>query len=315
MEVIPLVMEPFSGFYEDPVIVLDFQSLYPSMMIAYNLCFSTCLGKLKQGFSFEFEQDTTEKLGFTDYSEQATANAVYKEICHTQNRPYISPNGSIFCSKESRNGILPIMLKEILATRQMIKRSIKFWEKKRSVTGDIDHSVLERVLDARQLALKMLSNVTYGYTAAGYSGRMPMAELADAIVAQGRSTLEWAIELVEQDTSWKAEVIYGDTDSLFIRLKRRTKEEAFKIGREIADRITALSPSSVVLKLEKVYLGLFLVSKKRYVGFSYESSDQSTPNFDDKGIETRRRDQCSGYNYKSLHIFTIGIFEIYHNFL
>ena len=46
-EVIPLVMEPESRFYPDPVIVLDFQSLYPSIIIAYNYCFSTCLGRVK----------------------------------------------------------------------------------------------------------------------------------------------------------------------------------------------------------------------------------------------------------------------------
>lgn len=46
---------------------------------------------------------------------------------------------------------------------------------------------LEKVLNARQLALKMISNVTYGYTAAGFSGRMPCAQLADAIVQVGLS--------------------------------------------------------------------------------------------------------------------------------
>lgn len=46
MECLPLVMEPESGFYGDPVVVLDFQSLYPSMIIAYNLCFCTCLGNV-----------------------------------------------------------------------------------------------------------------------------------------------------------------------------------------------------------------------------------------------------------------------------
>ena len=45
-EVIPLVMEPQSGFYKDPVVVLDFPSLYPSMIIAFNLCYSTCIGKM-----------------------------------------------------------------------------------------------------------------------------------------------------------------------------------------------------------------------------------------------------------------------------
>ena len=46
-EFFPLVMEPEAKFYSEPVIVVDFQSLYPSIMIAYNYCFSTCLGHIK----------------------------------------------------------------------------------------------------------------------------------------------------------------------------------------------------------------------------------------------------------------------------
>jgi DNA polymerase zeta len=45
-EALPLIMEPESKFYASPVLVLDFQSLYPSMMIAHNYCYSTCLGKV-----------------------------------------------------------------------------------------------------------------------------------------------------------------------------------------------------------------------------------------------------------------------------
>lgn len=42
----PLVLEPLSAFYWWPVVVLDFQSLYPSVIIGYNLCYSTCLGRI-----------------------------------------------------------------------------------------------------------------------------------------------------------------------------------------------------------------------------------------------------------------------------
>jgi DNA polymerase zeta len=49
---------------------------------------------------------------------------------------------------------------------------------------------LARVLHARQLALKYIANVTYGYTSATYSGRMPAVEIADGIVQTGRETLE-----------------------------------------------------------------------------------------------------------------------------
>lgn len=42
----PLIMEPLSAFYNSPLVVLDFQSLYPSVMIAYNYCYSTCLGRV-----------------------------------------------------------------------------------------------------------------------------------------------------------------------------------------------------------------------------------------------------------------------------
>lgn len=55
----PLIAEPESKYYTHPVIVLDFQSLYPSIMIAYNICYSTCLGRVEM-----FKG--TNKFGFTN---------------------------------------------------------------------------------------------------------------------------------------------------------------------------------------------------------------------------------------------------------
>ena len=71
---------------------------------------------------------------------------------------------------------------------------------------------LRKMLDARQLGLKMIANVTYGYTAANFSGRMPCVEIADSIVQKGRETLERAIQLVNSTPEWRARVVYGDTD-------------------------------------------------------------------------------------------------------
>ena len=46
--------------------------------------------------------------------------------------------------------------------------------------------------------------------------------------------------------------------------------------------MTAANPPPVALKLEKVYQPCMLVTKKRYVGFIYESPSQKVPSFDAK---------------------------------
>lgn len=52
--------------------------------------------------------------------------------------------------------------------------------------------------------------------------------------------------------------------------------------------MTAVNPRPVTLKMEKVYQPCILQTKKRYVGFAYETADQEEPVFDAKGIETIR---------------------------
>ena len=64
MEAVPLILEPESRFYTDPVLVLDFQSLYPSIIIAYNLCYSTVVGRPAHAAAAGQEV----KLGAANYS-------------------------------------------------------------------------------------------------------------------------------------------------------------------------------------------------------------------------------------------------------
>lgn len=93
---------------------------------------------------------------------------------------------------------------------------------------------------------------------------------------------------------------------MFVLLRGRSVKEAFKIGYEIASAVSAMNPSPVTLKMEKVYHPCFLLTKKRYVGYSYESPDQLKPVFDAKGIETIRRDTCAAVSKtmeQSLRLF------------
>ncbi|KAK9875165.1 hypothetical protein WA026_005957 [Henosepilachna vigintioctopunctata] len=273
-EHIALVLEPESKLYNDPVIVLDFQSLYPSIIIAYNYCFSTCIGKvslLGKNEPFEFG---------------ATNLKISKErLKYFLKRNYLnfSPCGVGFVKKNVRDGIMPRMLREILDTRLMVKKSMK--ENK-------DDAVLQKVLHNRQLGLKLIANVTYGYTAANFSGRMPSVELGDSIVSKARETLQRTISLVDSNKEWGVRVVYGDTDSLFVHCPGKSREEAFSIGEKIVEAVGKENPDPVKLKLEKVYQPCILQTKKRYVGYMYESPDQKDPVYDAKGIETVRRDGC-----------------------
>lgn len=91
---------------------------------------------------------------------------------------------------------------------------------------------------------------------------MPL--LADTIVESGRRTLSNAINLASKwgaDKSNKyygAKVVYGDTDSIFIKLPGRSVKEAFEFGNEFCDAVTSSNPPPVQLKLEKVYHGSLL---------------------------------------------------------
>lgn len=268
LECLPLVMEPQSAFYSSPLLVLDFQSLYPSVMIAYNLCYSTCLGRIVSWRG-------RNKMGFMDFQREPQLLELVKDHIN------IAPNGMMYVKPEMRKSLLAKMLGEILETRVMVKSGMK---------QDKDDKTLQQLLNNRQLALKLLANVTYGYTSASFSGRMPCSEIADSIVQTGRETLEKAIALIHATEKWGAEVVYGDTDSLFIYLKGRTRDQAFTIGEEIAAAVTAANPRPIKLKFEKVYHPCVLLAKKRYVGFKYEHRNQKEPDFDAKGIETVRRD-------------------------
>ncbi len=165
-----MTLEPQSGFHFDPVVVCDFTALYPSLVIAYNLCYSTIAGKLEyHSTRQEMRQtgQTTEKLGPFHYDESKTAFILSQFLQPSKSegsnendtfseRAYCMPTGSIFVSEIVMKGILPSVLDEMLSTRAMLKKASKQYRKK---LKDPPAAVL-RQLEARQLALKYVANVT-----------------------------------------------------------------------------------------------------------------------------------------------------------
>lgn len=314
IEELPLIIEPDSGFYTDPVAVLDFRSLYPSIICANNICYSTIFGHLKVGkpddsvASNHVSSETTQKLGVLNYPEVLSAINSVSIGGDNSNDHFISPCGAVFVPKSVRQGVLPEFLEDLLTARITLKASLKktkaYLEKQR-IDPNFNKPYLSpslvETLDNKQLAVKLLANVTYGYTAAGFSGRMPMTEIADSIVSESHSLLHSSINFIQNNQEkWERErlncysnqnsyifsenhldsiknrikVIYGDTDSLFIHMPGYSLEEAFHLGNYIAKSISEKLPAELELCFEKVLHPALLMTKKRYGGLSFENLDQ-----------------------------------------
>jgi len=111
-----------------------------------------------------------------------------------------------------------------------------------------------RVLDARQKAVKVITNAAYGYT--GWIGaRWYIKPVAEAATAWGRHIILNTIELAKKVG---LEVVYSDTDSVFV------KNEPSKIQKISAEVEKTLG---LEIKPDEVYTRiLFTEAKKKYCG-------------------------------------------------
>lgn len=132
------VIEPKRGYYNDPIATLDFSSLYPSIIMAHNLCYTTLL----------------------KYDKQTKNNIQSDNIT-------ITPNDSKFVKVNIRKGILPEILENLLSARKAAKAELK---------KETD-PLKQKVLDGRQYALKVSANSVYGFTGA-QMGKLPCLEIS-----------------------------------------------------------------------------------------------------------------------------------------
>lgn len=64
----------------------------------------------------------------------------------------------------------------------------------------------------------MFLNSLFGYTGAIYSesASMPSTDLSDTIMEIGSIILKKVIDYIDNHKEWGANVVYGDTDSVFV---------------------------------------------------------------------------------------------------
>ena len=104
-------------------------------------------------------------------------------------------------------------------------------------------------------------NILYGYAGASFCGKMPLSDLADSIIMTARDTVHNCIRRINHHTSWNIQIIYGDTDNIFVKLEGRSLQEAFAITNNIVDTATSMNPFPIKLNTQGVLLPCLVISK------------------------------------------------------
>jgi DNA polymerase delta subunit 1 len=260
------VLEPMRGYHKTPVSCLDFASLYPSIMRAWNLCHSTLV--LNEAVVGE-----TDEVFDVQYVSAKTGQP--KHFRFVQNKP----------------GVLPDILKFLAKSRSQAKKDMKNAK-----------TPLEKALfNGKQLAYKVSMNSIYGVCGAAVSPLYCPA-VSESTTFQGRTMIEQTRDFVLEHYPG-TECVYGDTDSVFVNFTKFLEAEGkdpmdmktvFQISEEAADRCTKIFPNPVELEFEKVYCPLLMTNKKRYAGnmYSADHGPDEAEKIDRKGLTVVRRDSC-----------------------
>lgn len=242
------VFEPKPGFYEN-IVVYDFRSLYPTIIVSHNIS----PGSLRCSCC----KDSANKVPISiDGKEQ--------EIW--------------FCKKKKE--FIPLILEEIIKRRMRIKEMILDEKKRTKEQGQAYKK--NPLLDARQNSLKLLANSFYGYLGF-FRARWYSLESAKSTTAYGRHYIN---SVIDQAKRSGFNVVYADTDSVFLNLVNKTMDDSKKF----AEAINMNLPEYMELEFDGSYKsGIFVFSrggtgaKKRYALLSDEG------NIVVKGFETVRR--------------------------
>ncbi|KAJ7460715.1 DNA polymerase family B-domain-containing protein [Mycena latifolia] len=235
-----LVFEPKRGLWDKYILVMDFNSLYPSIIQEYNIDFTTV------NVDEELNEDGEEKI-----AEPPASNVP--------------------------QGVLPRLIATLVSRRRLVKSLMK------------DRSTPPAKLlqyDIRQQALKLTANSMYGCLGFEYS-RFYARPLAALTTFKGREILTHTRELAE---SLELDVVYGDTDSVFVNTNVTELDKALKISndfkRAVNDQYRLLE-----IDLDGIFKRLLLLQKKKYAAIKVEDGTRTSTEV--KGLDMKRREYCS----------------------
>jgi DNA polymerase delta subunit 1 len=280
-----VVISPKIGMYLDqPIAVLDYNSLYPTNMISYNISPDTLVCERV----FDLEGHKLSHQGFTMEQMRALQEQGYIlddiEYDNKDNDVVLSRTKCTYLQPKSDQpltiGVLPKTLDIMLKKRKEFKTKMEdpaYDEGQRAVYNGL------------QLAYKVIANSIYGQAGSRTSPIRKMC-VAASTTAAGRKQLYYAKEIVERD--FNAEVIYGDTDSIFIKFPSKDLTECIQLGIQAGKRITELCRKPYKIAYEKTLFPFILFCRKRYVGMLYEEDSNAKPKRKEMGIVLKRRDNA-----------------------
>ena len=237
-----LVLEPKKGLYDTYILLLDFNSLYPSLIQEYNLCFTTIewtkfmngqekvststttttskssKGKGKKGSNKKTtnktkgsENDnmvdgdtTTQDVDVNEVEEGSDGEVDEEEENGGENAATIATKAlPPLPDTGLPQGVLPRVIKTLVERRKGVKDLLK---------KEKNHATRQQ-LDIRQKALKLTANSMYGCLGFTFS-RFYARPIAALVTAKGREALQRTVDLATNQLG--LDIIYGDTDSVMI---------------------------------------------------------------------------------------------------
>lgn len=217
------VLDPEPAAHEVPVAGLDFASLYPSIMMAHNLCYSTIVldseylnlpGVCYETFDWYDDHPDDDKLPknkrrqiHSHYVFVQDPENSYEEPKNPKNMfergPKITQG---LDSKKCYAGILPKILSDLKMGRTETKKKMK---KLIELNPENKKSSAYKVLDAKQLAQKVTMNSMYGLCGTGTNGMLPLKPISATVTARGRFMIEHTKKTAE--TLYNCRALYGDS--------------------------------------------------------------------------------------------------------